>query len=140
MAEDVSEDVVPLNRLLRSSREAQGLSLEHVASCLNLSSAQLERLESSGVEPEHLSTFERGYVRNYANFLQIDSAVIDRYFVDCDYGYSDLHSVKKYGCTTHKPLLGRGIVKWLLMFALFSLLVLLLLPNVTELPDLLGLQ
>ena len=140
MAEDVSEDVVPLGMLLRTTREAQGLSLEHVASRLNLSSVQLEKLESSALEAKNLSTFERGYARNYAHFLQIEPTLIERYFVDCDYGYSELHSVKKYGCTTHKPLLWRGIVKWLLVFALFGLLVFLVLPNFPELSGLLGLS
>ncbi|VAW48586.1 hypothetical protein MNBD_GAMMA04-777 [hydrothermal vent metagenome] len=125
MTEDVSKNVVSLGTLLLTTREAQGLSLEHVASRLNLSLAQLVKLESRALDPAQLSTFERGYVRNYTNFLQIDTALIDHYFVGCEYAYSDLHSVKKYGCTTHKPLLGRGIVKWLLVFALFGLLALL---------------
>ncbi|MCF6298679.1 MAG: helix-turn-helix domain-containing protein [Thiomicrorhabdus sp.] len=129
MAEDVSENTIPLNRLLLTSREAQSLSLEQIASQLNLAPAQLEKLENDTLDPEKLTTFERGYVRNYANFLQIDPAVIDRYFLGFDYGYSDLHAVKKYGCTTQKPLLGRSIVKWLLGLALLGVLVLLVLPN-----------
>jgi cytoskeleton protein RodZ len=129
MAEDVSENTIPLNRVLATSREAQGLNLEHIASQLNLAPAQLEKLENDTLDPEKLSTFERGYVRNYASLLQIDPAVIDHYFLGCDYGYSELHSVKKYGCTTHKPLLGRGIVKWLLGLVLLGLLLLLVLPN-----------
>jgi len=129
MAEDVSENSISLNRLLLSTREAKGLPLEQIASQLNLAPAQLEKLEGDTLDPRKLSTFERGYVRNYARFLDIDPAVIDRYFLGCDYGYSELHSVKKYGCTTQKPLLGRGIVKWLLGLALLGLLALLVLPS-----------
>ncbi len=129
MAEDVSENTIPLNTLLLAAREAQGLQLEQVASQLNLALVQLEKLESDALDPEKLSTFERGYVRNYANFLQIDPSVIERYFLDCDYGYSDLHSVKAYGGTTNKPLLGGGIIKWFLVLVLLALLVLLVLPN-----------
>jgi len=129
MAEDVSESTIPLNTVLLAAREAQGLRLEQIASQLNLALSQLEKLESDALDPAKLSTFERGYVRNYANFLQIEPSVIERYFLGCDYGYSDLHSVKEYGCTTHKPLLGRGIIKWFLIVALLGLLVLLVLPN-----------
>lgn len=129
MAEDISENTISLSTLLLTTREEQGLYLEQVASQLNLSPAQLEKLEGDALDPENLTTFERGYVRNYAHLLKIEPAVIEGYFVNCNYGYSELHSVKKYGCTTHKPLLGRGIVQWLLVIVLLVLLALLVLPN-----------
>ncbi|MCF6345754.1 MAG: helix-turn-helix domain-containing protein [Thiomicrorhabdus sp.] len=122
------EESTSLNALLSSTREAQGLSLEQASRRLNLSLEQLEKLEKNGLEPEKLSTFERGYVRNYARLLGLEEALIDHYFVDCHHKYSTLHSVKEYGCSTQKPLLGRSIIKWLFVLALVGLVLLLTVP------------
>ncbi len=121
MASETSEKRVPLNTVLLEAREAQGISLESVAGQLKLSVVQLKKLEKEGLNPETLTTFERGYVRNYATFLGLDLECIERYFSGYDYGYSALHSVKVYGETEHKPLLGRFIIKWLLVFVLIGL-------------------
>lgn len=135
MEENTLEESTSLNALLSSTREAQGLSLEQVSKRLNLSLEQLEKLEKDGLEPESLSTFERGYVRNYARLLGIEEGLIENYFANCHHRYSALHSVKKYSCSTHKPLLGRSIIKWLVAFALIGLVVVLI---GTELFHLLG--
>lgn len=124
MKESTLEESASLNTLLSRTREAQGLSLEQVSKSLNLSLEQLENLEKDGLEPENLSTFERGYARNYARLLSIEDDLIDGYFSGCNHHYSALHSVKKYSCSTHKPLLGRAIIKWLVIFALIGLVVL----------------
>ncbi len=126
MEENTLEESTSLNALLSSTREAQGLSLEQVSKRLNLSLEQLENLEKDGLEPEDLSTFERGYVRNYARLLGIEEALIDDYFASCHHRYSALHSVKKYSCSTHRPLLGRSIIKWLVAFVLVGLVVVLI--------------
>ena len=129
MDDNTLEVSTSLHALLSSTREAQGLSLEQVSKQLNLSLEQLENLEKEGLDPEKLSTFERGYVRNYARLLGIDEASIERYFAGCHYQYSSLHSVKVYGCPTHKPLLGRSIIKWLFALILVGLIVVLIVPG-----------
>jgi len=113
---------MPLNEMLIKSREAKALSLESVASQLNLSIIQLEKLESESLNPAELNTFERGYVRNYAALLGLDSPVIEAYFSEKNYVYSELHSVRRYGSSISKPLLGRSVIKWLLIFLVIGLM------------------
>ncbi len=128
MEESILEKSTSLNTLLSSTREAQGLSLEQASKRLNLSLEQLGKLEKDGLEPEKLSAFERGYVRNYAHLLGLEKSLIDHYFADCHHKYSALHSVKAYGCSTHKPLLGRSIIKWLFVLTLVGLVFVLMFP------------
>jgi len=59
---------------LKAAREAAGLSLGDVADRLKLSIRQLEALESDNFDALPGPAFVRGFVRNYARFLSIDSA------------------------------------------------------------------
>ncbi|MCW3481364.1 helix-turn-helix domain-containing protein [Neisseriaceae bacterium JH1-16] len=59
---------------LKAAREAAGLSLGDVADRLKLSIRQLEALESDSYDVLPGPAFVRGFVRNYARFLDIDSA------------------------------------------------------------------
>jgi cytoskeleton protein RodZ len=65
-------DPISVGEALRAGREAAGLSLNEVAERLKLSMRQLEAIERDdfGVLPG--PTFVRGFVRNYARFLEID--------------------------------------------------------------------
>ncbi len=120
MKDNTAEKSTSLSRLLRDYRKRQSLTLEQVAEHLNLSLEQLKKLEQDDWIPEKLSTFERGYVRNYARLLKIEASVVESYFADCHYQYSALHSVKVYGCSTHKPLWGRLIVKWIVLMVVLG--------------------
>lgn len=57
---------------LKATREAQGLGLGEVADRLKLSLRQLEAIESDHFSALPGATFVRGFVRNYARFLEID--------------------------------------------------------------------
>lgn len=59
---------------LRAGREAAGLSLNEVADRLKLSLRQLEAIERDDFDALPGATFVRGFVRNYARFLEIDPA------------------------------------------------------------------
>ncbi|GGP19522.1 RodZ domain-containing protein [Silvimonas iriomotensis] len=59
---------------LKAQREALGLSLDHVAAQLKLSSRQIESIESDHFDQLPGNTFARGFVRNYAKLLQLDPA------------------------------------------------------------------
>lgn len=64
----------PVGEQLRLAREAAHLSLDDVARVLKLGARQIEALEGGdwGRLPGH--TFVRGFVRNYARHLNLDSA------------------------------------------------------------------
>lgn len=57
---------------LKSAREAAGLGLGEVADRLKLSLRQLEAIERDDFDALPGATFVRGFVRNYARFLDVD--------------------------------------------------------------------
>jgi len=65
---------ISVGALLRSERESAGMSLNEVADRLKLSLRQLEAIERDDFTALPGPTFVRGFVRNYARFLEIDPA------------------------------------------------------------------
>lgn len=63
-----------IGQQLRDARVERGLSLHDVADRLKLSLRQLEWMESGDFARLPGATFVRGFVRNYARFLELDSA------------------------------------------------------------------
>lgn len=74
--EDAGQDVLPVmpavGAQLRAAREARGIALSEVAATLKLGVRQLEALERGDWQVLPGATFVRGFVRNYARFVQID--------------------------------------------------------------------
>ena len=67
---------------LRSAREAQGLSIQDVASKLRLSPKQIEAIEADHFAMLPEPTIVRGFIRNYAKQLKINSEpLLDAYAV-----------------------------------------------------------
>jgi cytoskeleton protein RodZ len=65
-------DQVSVGEALRAARESAGMSLNEVADRLKLSLRQLEAIERDDFGALPGATFVRGFVRNYARFLEID--------------------------------------------------------------------
>lgn len=63
-----------IGQQLRDARVERGLSLHDVADRLKLSLRQLEWMETGEFARLPGATFVRGFVRNYARFLELDSA------------------------------------------------------------------
>lgn len=59
---------------LRQAREARGLQVGDIAQTLKLGTRQVEALESGDWQHLPGQTFIRGFVRNYARLVQVDSA------------------------------------------------------------------
>lgn len=59
---------------LRVEREARGLSLNQVSAHLKLTPRQLEAIERGDLSALPGLAFSKGFVRNYARFLQLDPA------------------------------------------------------------------
>lgn len=62
-----------VGRVLKTGREARGLSFDDVADKLKLTPRQLTALETDDFQALPGNTFVRGFVRNYARLLEIDS-------------------------------------------------------------------
>lgn len=71
---NVQTAAVSVGSALRTARESAGLSLGEVADRLKLSMRQLEAIENDNFDALPGATFVRGFVRNYARFLEIDPA------------------------------------------------------------------
>lgn len=66
--------------MLRKERENQGLSVEEVATSLNLRPAVVSGLEKDDYEQVPVAAYRRGYLRAYARLLGIDEqGVLDAY-------------------------------------------------------------
>lgn len=74
----VEENVVvtelPVGQQLRQAREAMGLQVGDIAQTLKLGPKQVEALEGGDWQSLPGQTFIRGFVRNYARLVQLDSA------------------------------------------------------------------
>ena len=66
--------------LLKTAREAKGLTQEDVARKLNFLPLYVPALENEKFEPLHSVTFIKGYLRAYARFLEIDADEVLRCF------------------------------------------------------------
>ncbi len=60
--------------ILRSAREAQGISIPEAAYSLKLNARQIEAIESGRFDLLPGTAFTRGFLRNYARLLKIDPA------------------------------------------------------------------
>ena len=74
-----------LGSLLREAREAKGLTLAEVQDEIRISSKYLEALENGQYENLPTQVHVKGYLRNYARFLNLDpKPLIDRYELNKD--------------------------------------------------------
>ncbi len=71
---DSASIVQSVGHILRRARMARGLSVDDVSRQLRLSSQQIEAIEKEDFEKLPGRTFLRGFVRNYANLCQLNSA------------------------------------------------------------------
>ena len=111
MAEAESEVVQALPEKLRQERENQGLSLEAIAEKLNLSVEQISQIESVQGNIAELSPFERGYIRNYANLLDVDISPFAEEFPHGSGVGSELQPVQRYSYKLSRPIGSRKWVK-----------------------------
>ena len=72
------EPVPSVGQQLRTAREARGLSVSDAARTLKLSNRQVEALENDDWAQLPGNTIVRGFVRNYARFLELDASALMR--------------------------------------------------------------
>jgi len=66
--------------LLKQTREQQGLSLEEVSTRLKLTLSVLKKIEADDYEGDLPVTFYRGYLKNYADLLEIEDVDVSANF------------------------------------------------------------
>jgi cytoskeletal protein RodZ len=118
MTDEKTTIEIPLNQKFVEARKAKGLSKEDASGLLNLSLAQLNKLEDDSLVPTELTFFERGYVRNYATYLGMDKSEYECFFPQESETQNQLHSVRRYSVPVGKPLLGGFYLKLLFFIVL----------------------
>ncbi|MFN4237122.1 MAG: helix-turn-helix domain-containing protein [Vogesella sp.] len=109
-----------IGQQLRDARLAKDLSLHDVADRLKLSLRQLEAIEAGQLEQLPGATFVRGFVRNYARFLTLDSAPLIA-LLDQVYPPQRVERIEPAAVV---PAESNGITPWLLLLpVLLGLLV-----------------
>ncbi len=73
----------PVGEMLRGGREARGLTKADIAQTLKLGVRQVEALENGNWDLLPGATFIRGFVRNYARLVQLDSEPLMRELDRC---------------------------------------------------------
>lgn len=69
----MSEEVPTVGTILRSTREAQGLSIQDAANRLRLMNRQVVAMETDDFASLGQPVFVRGFIRNYARLLGLDA-------------------------------------------------------------------
>ncbi len=67
-----SQSLVSAGVLLSNERVKRGISIQEAADYLKLSRKQVEALENDDYSSLPGTTFVRGFMRNYAKFLELD--------------------------------------------------------------------
>lgn len=79
LPEPVVEERLPsAGEQLRAAREAQGMSVLEVAQALMLAARQVEAIENDDWTKLPGDTFARGFIRNYARLVKLDSEALLR--------------------------------------------------------------
>ena len=123
MTDTVEDSNAQLSELLALGREQKNLSIDEAAEKLNLSCKQLEKLESGDLNLQNLSTFERGYLRNYASLVDVNLDEFEIYFPHGINVGSELQSIQRDGFKTTKPIMSRLWVKITLFISIVVLIV-----------------
>ena len=88
---------------LRETRIRRGMSVEEVASALLLETALIEAIEAEQCDRLPGSSFVKGYIRNYAKFLEVDAEpLIEAYSRVCGNDEPELIRVVKIKEVTSK--------------------------------------
>lgn len=113
------ENVQPsLSQTFREARQAKDWSEEEVAKRLNITLAQLQKLESDALQLNTITPFERGYLRNYAQLVEIDLTPYEADFPHSDSVSSDLKSMERYRYPAPKPVFRGGFLRWVLVIVI----------------------
>src|SRR5438067_7523514 len=82
---DGEHDVVQagsLGHMLRAERERRGIGLDQIEQATHIRSAQLRAIEDDRLDALPAEAYARGFVRAYAEELDLDQALVGRLFSD----------------------------------------------------------
>lgn len=112
---------ISLSQKLLKAREERGLTQAEVSKALNLMLSQIEKLEQPDMQLQNMTAFERGYLRNYAQFLDVDMGPYEAEFPDGGLVGSDLKSMSRFQYPAPKPLLKGFFGKVILLCVILAI-------------------
>ncbi|MCC4834738.1 DUF4115 domain-containing protein [Shewanella sp. 10N.7] len=120
---DLLEEVSTAGMLLRTAREAKGLSVEAVATQLHLRPGIIEDIENDNFDNIASATYARGYAKNYAKYVEADANALQQCLAQqLPDETAAMQSFSRK--TTREARDSRlTIVTYLIIFALLALLV-----------------
>jgi cytoskeleton protein RodZ len=119
-AESEQSLIQALSHELRQARERKRMSLTHAAESLRISAEHLELFESGAFEFAELDPFQRGYIRNYAEMLEVDLSPYATFFPKVTDVGATLQAVDLE--EEHaRPLISIGMLKGLISLVILAL-------------------
>lgn len=121
------ETILTAGECLKRKREELSISIKEVAEKLKIKIGHLENLEKSDYKELPPDVFVRGFIKNYAQFVGLDSEkMISIYSREKNIANKiEGKSKKNEGCLNKPPTQNSAIITPKIITALFSLLVLL---------------
>lgn len=118
-----------LGQKLLAAREQKALSVGDVAEQLKIAKQHIEHFESDGFDLQTLDPFQRGYIRNYAELMNVDLAEYEHLFPEAIQIGSSLQSVDLEEQTA-KPLLSIAAMRIITVLLIIAIVALLITLNV----------
>ncbi len=123
---DTASVVQSVGHLLKNARISRSMSLSDVARQLRLSVQQVEAIEKEDYEKLPGRTFMRGFVRNYANLLQLDPVAILQLLPQSAPTISVQRTpfqIKEISLTSNHERNGHSLFVIIIVLILFSLVI-----------------
>lgn len=118
-----------LSRALRAAREQKKLSISDVAEQLKIASSHIQYFEGEHLDLTQLDPFQRGYLRNYSELLNVDIKPYESVFPEVVDVGSSLQSVDLEEHAT-KPIISIAMMRILSTLAVVGIIILLIAINV----------
>ncbi len=115
-------NIPSVGQVLKSAREAQQLDIDDVCSYLRLSRRQVIALENNDFSVLPEPTITRGFIRNYARMLDLDSEPL----LDVYRGFSSQHQPRPLTIQSENILIPGNDKRSWMMYILASVLIVLL--------------
>ncbi|MBB1268146.1 RodZ domain-containing protein [Shewanella sp. SR44-3] len=122
---DPSSDITTVGAVLRKAREGKGLSIQEVAIQLHLRPGIITDLENDKFDAMSSMTYVRGYVKNYARFIDADIELIKTCLI-AQLPQEVAPSMQSFSRKTTKQARDKRLLMftYVLVFTLLALLVL----------------
>ena len=122
MSEPAPREIAPPGEVLRRAREARSLTVAEAAEALRLRPRQIEAIEDGDFASFKGLAYARGFVRNYARFLETDPAPLLAAMNDASAGETvRLSPTSNAAGVMPRGGSARGVPRWLAVLALAGL-------------------